>query len=450
MKALALACALGLAVCAGCATQTDRQTPGTGAGQGTPITRDGQDVLAVKGASSYVVGTQRYAIPRLPLPGRSKSVVEPDFGTPIVRLTDAAVDRYTGPGIQNEYSRADPENADGSRVILRSTAGNWYLYALANGTLTSLDKAFAGCEQEPEPRWDARDPNLFYFVCRTALKSHDVSAGRTRVLRDFGEDVSGAYLVRTRSEGDASRDRRYWALLAQTENEETVAFLVYDKDADQIVGLTRQLDEEPDWVSMDHSGEHVLVGHDSLPYVRVYSRDLKSSIRLPQGSNAHGDLAVTANGRDVWVYQNTRIDYIAMADLEAGTETRLLAIPFGTNTDIGLHVSGNCADTPGWVLISTYGARNPTSGMKHSWMDNQLFMLELAAKPKIWRLAHTRCFTAEHAEDESIYFAEAFAAINRAGTRVHFGSNWGELKTDFTEAYVLPLPDGWEEKLGGE
>jgi len=118
------------------------------------------------------------------------------------------------------------------------------------------------------------------------------------------------------------------------------------------------------------------------------------------------------------------------------------------NADIGLHVSGNCSNTPGWALISTYGSKNPPPGQSHSWMDTQLFMLELKANPRIWRLAHTHAYTYLNADEgEKNYFAEAFAAINRAGTRAYWGSNWDSWMTEYTDTYQIALPTGWVQSM---
>jgi hypothetical protein len=131
-----------------------------------------------------------------------------------------------------------------------------------------------------------------------------------------------------------------------------------------------------------------------------------------------------------------------MVDLETGEQVGLQAIPFDVNTDIGLHVSGNCTARPGWVLVSTYGAENPPSGQAHSWMDNLLYMLELAPNPRIVKLAQTRCWTGRN--PRSNYFAEAFASINRAGTKLVFGANRGIYDPeDYTDAYEVRLPDDW-------
>lgn len=178
-------------------------------------------------------------------------------------------------------------------------------------------------------------------------------------------------------------------------------------------------------------------------YTQVFSRDFKQVVTLPDGSAGHGDAALTADGRDVYVYQNVRTDYISFADMNTGTETQLIHVPFEVNTDIGMHVSGNCALTPGWVLVSTYGSWNVPPGEAHSWMDCQLLMLELKTNPRIWRIAHTQSYTSRDYSGEKNYFAEAFAAINTAGTEAYWGSNWRNYSADYTDTYQIIMPEGW-------
>lgn len=225
-----------------------------------------------------------------------------------------------------------------------------------------------------------------------------------------------------------------------------MAVAVYDRESDRITGRKDSFPDEVNFVSMDMSGNHVIIGCDSREY-QIFPRDLGSAVTLPRDAAGHGDVAVTQDGRDVMVYQNVATDFIAMADLDTGQETRLLEIPFAVNTDIGLHVSGNSAATPGWVLVSTYGSRNPPPGEQHSWMDNQLFMVELKEDPRIWRLADTHAYTSLDYTGEKVYLAEAFAAINTKGTKIFFASSWENPVTDYSEVYVVALPEGWAQAI---
>lgn len=392
----------------------------------------------------FILGTDLYQPSTMGMPAQGEIVQDPNFLTTLHRITDKS-DGYAGPGIENEYAKADPENCDGTVLMLRGNAGNWYLYDPATGQMIkSLDATFNDCNQEPEPRWEPSNPRVFYYLSNTKLQSYNVDTDSSATIHDFANDIPSAGLITTGSEGDASFDRRYWCFMVDDALYNLLSVVVYDRTLDSIVGRKDSgFPDALDWVSMDMSGNHCLIGYDAISYVQVFSKDFSACINLPNGSNAHGDVALSATGSDVFVYQNTATDYIAYADLTTGAETQLIPIPFDVNGDIGLHFSGNCSQTPGWVLVSTYGSYNPPPGEQHSWMDCQLFMVELKANPRIWRIAHTQSYTSKDYSAEKNYFAEAFAAINTRGTKVYWGSNWRNYTADYTDTYEVSLPEHW-------
>jgi len=400
----------------------------------------------------YVMGTASYDVPSLSLPTKGASFADPNFHTTITRISDKTTDGYSGAGIENEYARSNPENNDGTRVVLRGNDGEWYLYnAAAPYNLVKNLNILSG-SQEPEPRWDAANSKIFYYLFGTELRSYNIDTDNSTTVHDFKNDFPSADHITTKTEGDASVDRRYWCFMvgdAATPNPNVLAVIVYDKTSDGIIGQKTTFPDVINWVSMDMSGSRCIIGYDSLD-TQVFPKNLNNStspINLPLGARGHMDLAQTIDGKDVMVYQKvTGGDVIAMADLDTATETQLVDIPFNVNTDIGLHFAGNCAQTPGWVLVSTYGALNPVSGESHSWMDNQLFMVELKSNPRIWRIADTHSYTSSEAP-ASNYIAEAFATINTKGTKIHFGSNWGDYTTDYTEAYQIALPTNWQNNI---
>lgn len=408
--------------------------------------REQKEVAREKG---FVMGTGYYAAPNTPVPQKANRFPDPDFNTTLQRITSSA-DHYIGPGIENEYSKMDPENCQGTLLVLRGNSGAYYLYDPVNCKLIRQVKAFDACDYaEPEPRWDRSDPGVFYYLCDTELRRYDVGKNASTVVHDFRKEFPGAAYITTKSEGDASLDRRYWCFMVQDPHDSLLAVTCYDRTEDRVAGRkTGGFPDDINWVGMSMSGEHCMVGYeDRVKYTQVFSRDFENVTTLPDGSAGHGDAAMTGGGRDVYVYQNVSTDYISFADMGTGDETKLLKIPFGVNSDIGLHVSGNCAGTPGWVLVSTYGSLEPPQGRKHSWMDEQLFMLELDRDPRVWRIAHTRSYTSREYSGDKNYFAEAFASINTGGTRVLWGSNWRDFTTDYTDTYQAVLPDGWAGRL---
>ena len=408
------------------------------------------------------MGTTYYPVPAVALPAKGSSIADPNFHTTITRISDKTVDGYSGPGIQNEYARTDPENSDGTHVILRGNDGTWYLYNTANNQMIKQLNIEGGGE-EPEPKWEANNPKIFYYLFGTELRTYNIDTDASTVIHDFKAEFPAASYITTKVEGDASLDRRFWCFMVENDADPraTLAVIVYDKTNNNIVGQKTSFPDSINWVSMDMSGQHAVVGYDASD-AQVFPRNLSSAKTLSVGARGHMDFALTADGRDVMVYQKTTVvDVIAMAELDSVAETQLVTIPFDVNTDIGIHVSGNCSQTPGWALISTYGAQNPPTGQAHSWMDTQLFMVELKANPRIWRIAHTHCYTFLNPPDpndpdpnhpQTNYIAEAFAAINTRGTKIYFGSNWDTfttypILTEYTDAYQIVLPSNWSSQV---
>jgi hypothetical protein len=376
------------------------------------------------------------------LPARGQVFADSAYGSVMVRISDKDADGYEGNGIQNEYARSDAWSSDGSWIVLRSNDGGLYLYDAASYSLTRDLSSLAG-DQELEPRWSADDPSGFWFLAGPCLMWYDTDKAAGDTVHDFRNEFASCNVVTTGVEGDASRDGRYWCFMVRDAEWNLVACCVYDREKDSVVGTKTDFHDEIDYVTMDASGAHAVIGYDASP-MRSYYRDFSHEVMLPEGAVGHSDIALTAGGTAVTVIQNTATDWISMVDLETGAETNLIAIPFDVNTDIGLHFSGNCYGKPGWVLVSTYGAVNPGPGRSHSWMDNLLFMVELKADPRVVKMCETKCYTGDN--PRSNYFAEAFASINRAGTKAVFGSNWGVLDPeDFTEAFEVHLPAGWDE-----
>ncbi|MDH7516276.1 MAG: hypothetical protein QHI48_10435, partial [Bacteroidota bacterium] len=273
----------------------------------------------------FVMGTGSYTPPDLPLPEKNARFIDPNFHTTLYRMTDRMADGYSGPGIQNEYAKADPENADGSLVILRGNDGEWYLYDRASSAPVSALTVFHEGNQEPEPRWDPQDPNRFFFLRNLSLCAYDIARDSAWTVHDFSTEFPGAFLITTGTEGDASLDRRRWAFMVVDSLFTTMSLAVYDRTADAVIG--RKDGGFPDainWVGMSMSGAYCVVGYDSLLSPEVFTADLGRSWMLTEGSNGHGDLALDASGRDVLVYQNVRTDFIAMSDLETGAETPLV------------------------------------------------------------------------------------------------------------------------------
>jgi hypothetical protein len=390
-------------------------------------------------------------IPSVPEPPPREPFLDPIFGTCIVRLTDRSEDISPddlSTGLKNEYSRVQSFNADGSLVLIYGLDGTWYIYDAV--TLKHIRQIPIGVE----PRWDSQDPDLVYFIDETRLMAYDVSKDEKSTLRDFSEDFPEQSLaaVWTRFEGSPSLDGRYWGLMAEDQDWLTFAFLVYDLKEDQIISL-KYLPKrmEIDSVTISPLGSYFLaylddyckwdqLGNDDMPCgLMVYDQDLENGRGLLR-IVGHSDVALDAQGNEVLIYQDIDTDFISMLDLATGKITPLWSIDF-TYSPIGFHFSGRGYKLPGWVVMSTYSGAQPPA----TWMDDQVFAIELKPEGSVVRLAHTHSLVDENQDHD--YWAEPHASVNSDFTQVIFTSNWGRSGTGEVETYLIQLPHDWYSNL---
>jgi hypothetical protein len=383
--------------------------------------------------------------PALDEPAARLPFRDPMFGRCLIRATDRLQDKDDPSGLKNEYSRVQSFNADESLLLARSTQGGWYLYDAAS--LQPLGQV----PLESDPRWSATDPNLIYYFSETRLMAYDIASGGASTVHEFAGDFPGQSLsaVWMRYEGSPSRDTRFWGLMAEDQNYLTSALLVYDLEEDQVIAAldTRGWPDEAremDSVTISPLGNYFLVYMDKYCQpgqlgapadpcgLMVYDRSLQNGRGLLR-IIGHSDTALDAQGNEVLVYQDIDADSISMLDLASGAVTPLWPIDF-THTAIGLHISGRAFDRPGWAVISTHDG----DAASHTWMDDQVFLIELKPGGRAVRLAHTRSLVDENQEHD--YWAEPQASASLDLTRVVFTTNWGRSGTEQVEMVEVLVP----------
>ncbi len=395
--------------------------------------------------------------PSLPEPAARLPFRDPVFGVCVVRVTDRTTDIAPGDsslGLKNEYSRVQSFNADESYILVRGIAATWYLYDAA--TLQPLGQLpFGG---SVDPRWDAADPNIVYYSEETRLMSYNLSSQQTVVIHEFADDFPGQRLaaVWSKYEGSPSIDGRYWGFMAEDQDWNTVAFLVYNQQTDTVIAK-RDMRGVPGVENVDNAyvsplGTYFIadfadyycqpgqLGTDTAPCgYMVYDRNLTNGRGLLRISG-HQDLALDAQGREVAVFQDIDTDHISMLNLASGTVTPLWPIDFSF-TSIGLHISGRAFGRPGWVVVSTHDG----DVASHTWMDDQVFVVELKPGGRVVRLVHTHSLVDESQEHD--YWAEPHASANHDLTRIVFTTNWGRSGTEEVEMFLIELPQDWTSQL---
>jgi hypothetical protein len=403
-----------------------------------------------------------YPVPDIPRPAKGQTILDPIFHMPVTRITDAPADvpgphyNYAFPG----YPKHNIENADGSMLIVQSLSGSawhiWNAYPPYN-KIKDISPSLIGWGTPIDARWDNDDPNILYFYREAKFYKYNVSTDTVTLLRDFQQDFPNepVALATMMEEGDASDDRRYWAFIIRCYDANhnptwyNTAYVVFDKDyfGKDNGKIISELDDTDvnfrgaGFISMSPSGKYVWIGDTHF----IYPRDF-SSVRQLECSG-HADMAISAEGREVIVCGRTHyINYLdsgvwtMMVDIETGEQTWLAPTASGE-----YHISGNAHDKPGWALVSVYGPTYPAEPT--TWSERSAYMVELTKRvnpaPRVWRLAHTHTARKSYADD-------SFAKLNRKGTKVFFGSGWGNSSQDGQyDVYQIDIPQACYDYLAG-
>ncbi len=376
-----------------------------------------------------------------PKPEVGERFADPNFGTCISRLSshrDQPPVRFA----RNAYSRRQAFNADNSLVLLVAGDGNWHLYDPQQNSHRQL---VGGLRGQSEPQWHPRQTRTFFYLADEGrdmkIMERNVQTAQSTLVADLGPRLTArwpdAAVISTRSEGNPSRDFRYWAWLVQNNAAQSLGIVVWDAMNDDIIA-TRDIPalasgevDAIDWVSMTPSGQWVVLAGRGL--TTAFTRAL-DDFRVLHNATEHSDFAVDVRGADVYVSIdfNARNGWLFMTDIETGVRTNLISMynlspPSVSYTS--LHISGLAYERPGWALVSTYRARS----VRTEWFQDKVMMVELAAFPRIRRLA-------DHYSSYAGYWTEPHASSNRSMTQVLFNTNWNSGSADDVDTWLLDVP----------
>lgn len=469
--------------------------------------------LFILGASptwsfDYHIGTDIHAVPHPipPKPARGVNYTDPTFGTTIVRLTDAATDDgATSRYIINTYAKNNVENAGGTRALLAATNKGAVLYNVDKTSprkYTYVKRALASPFYGNgfgvvEPRWDATDPNKFYFVSGMKFYSYTVvgdseGSDYTTLIRDFSSNFPSATRIGTDEEGSPSLNSRYWTWTV-FEGDTKVQAFTYDKDSStpdpgkngKILG---QLSKSAyasvcspvgqcNWCGTSVDGtKAILAGSKDATHAGYVSYNINFTGMVDlNGWNQHSDVGRDVNGNniavgiDAFYYSGGGCaQRYSFSDLNTGLNQCISARPFpDRNASVYSygHISaGNQAlSTPGWALYSSYGCAFcngdcTCGGTGQVSADCQLIALmeikhadSCASSPYT---GHSRIWQVAHHNSGYQYLAMPMAVMNRTGTRIYFKSNWAwpATEADCTtthpcETYIIELPENWYQDL---
>jgi hypothetical protein len=431
----------------------------------------------------YVLGEDFYTKPTIPKPAKGETITDPNFHTNITRITDKSIDGYSDDLMVPYYGRFNPENADGTRILL----GAEFSYHLYNANppyelirkINPLSLGFlhSWSGGAIEAQWDANNPNIFYYILGSfagatgeidpsdyaTFNSYNIATDTRTIIHDFKNEIPTATLVSVSTEGEPSANQQYWSWMVYGPSG-VIAQIVYDKDADTII---HQIDNAPcgvDWITTSPDGGYSMANHMNCNswYGQVYPWSgwpSHSGIALQQHSDTAYFFTPGIGKEQAHFGMDSAYDCIAVEDYDPnGYRLRLFNVCGGTGPYCAsVEVSSSNFEKPGWGALRFYQQKGGGD-----WYDYQIVMVELnkdrcryktqgttgvwtaCAEPeRIWRIAHTH--DTGYDSGGGGYWAY-WASINRKGTRLYFGSNW-DTPGGQVETYMVELPETWWEDL---
>jgi len=407
----------------------------------------------------------RYSLLARNMPPVGESFFDLRFATVLTRVTQA-------PKLRHEYSRFDPFNRGQTMVLLSDiAAGEWKVYQTKSLPYDQQGNLVRTIGNLSEPRWDRLKVNLLWGLRDFSIIALDASTGQEVLIKDFSRDATLApvlkaepdlYRITTKDEGEASQDRRYWALCLQGSKDDYRLRYIFcwDRTQDKVLGLYKLPAAEGrglDWVGMSPLGNWVIIGGEpagswSAGGLILANKELTAFHPLAYAT-AHSDVGLDSLGREIIVMQNSRTDYIDLIPLELNSRVvksvsdyannmvkplvRLYyasASPIGLNS--GVHISCNY---PGYCLIST----NTGPGLpEQNWLDRTITLVKLDRnKPRGFYLTKVYNTTGS-------YWEETQATITEDGSKVVWASNWGQnVGQENLFVMQLDLPPNWEKQF---
>ncbi len=362
--------------------------------------------------------------PAPPLPSAGGKVIDPTFGTSILRLTDA----NDGPACINAYSYWPTFNLNSTRLLVHT--GVTPLFCRFDPvTFTLLEKsAWTTTLFWEDAIWSGTDPDVIYahdFGMR--LWTYNVATQIATQIADLSSLYrNGDYLWQMSK--SISSDNVF-AFTRRDARYNVVGYLVWQRDINQVVYNieTSQVDE----VQVDKSGRYLAVktGQQGMGAIEVKIVDLKTLTVQdltddgPDYAPGHSD-----NGKKIVIGADNWRNQLTHRTMANPHSVRTL-INFANDWTQDYHVS-MLADNERWVLLSSY---SPGAGTPAGPFHDEIYQVATDGSLAVRRMAHH--FSVYGGD----YYASPRANISRDGRFVAFTSNWG-VEGGRKDVFIVKVP----------
>lgn len=353
------------------------------------------------------------AVQQMARPPLLSPVEDPAFGSRIIRITDAK----NGEVIKPVYSTIQAWNADESLLLLWHRQRGHQLYdGRTYAYMHDLD--LVSPTDIEEVFWDPIDPDLLYYPSSynavPRLMRYHVTRRKNEMVRDFRRGPTncpedwGARLSAGNDPMDMSwgPERVIGLMCGETK-------FLYSIARDEVLAQAKIPGNLAPVPTYD-AGLVYLAGHvldtrlEVLRELDLVNRSEHSSL----GRAASGPVyaAVDFDGRPPGT--------LVAHDMRTGRKTPIVAESNGwPYPPSGTHVSGVArSGPPGWFAVSVVG--NP----RKTCLLCQELILANVDTGAVCRVAHHRSWAKE---GDRGYWAEPHVVLSPGGTRLLFGSDWG-------------------------
>jgi len=388
------------------------------------------------GSCSVVTGTAARSQSALAKPGYLQSVIEPDFGTTITRITGDP-GTAIGNGVSgtwptvayHNYSKDPAWTADQRLLVLKQMKGTGFALFLDGATyqpLFSRGGPPGGGEWRLHPRLADVAVSL---AADGAVRHWNVRANSATVKVAAVAGYTGNELGP--SEGNLSADGRYLVAKAVRSSDSHLVARVLDVDggsAGPVIDLTAAGVTSLDWVSVSAGGGFV-VAYGAISggsqRTKVWARATGAAVGYwPDYTFGHYDLGFDAAGNEVAfgaVGQSPYAHHFIARRLDSGAITDLT----GGVTSYNWHAGTRNTARAGWG----YAATNDRTGYA---LDGEIYAVRLDGAQRVERYAH-------HRANNIDYDSAPFPTPSPDGKRVVFASNWGASGGRPIQTYVVDV-----------
>ncbi len=365
-----------------------------------------------------------YREPALPsLPSSGSKIIDPTFGTTILRLTDGrdgSTDAMVG------YSNLPSFNKDNTYVMAVEQLGQkrakFYTFdpvSFSSGSGFVLSKPPSGL-QEYGLIWSGVNRQTTFGVGQNKIWQVDVSTQQSTLVKDLTSYGAGGYLTQM----SKSLNDDVFAASVVNGSGSTVGYIVYKRSTDTV--LLRKTVSNLDEVQVDKSGRYFIAvykdGHDEIWDLQAgpkLTATLSGSAGFKHRDTGFGTAFTSYSGNSLGFRQ-----------LSSPTTVKALVPGYwGYSANNQQDHFSMLADNEGWGLGSRYSTTG--SGVAKAF-DNEIVLVATNGSNQVRRLAHHRSVVND-------YYDQPKANISRDGQFIAFTSNWGNA-SGRRDVYIVKVP----------